>query len=224
MTTPACFVGTRASIFACASSTLLALCAACLCRLHVSGSCVPLYCRLYTPRPSVRPPHPPPATHTALCLLIRRRSGLATHPLIAPMLVCVCPCVCVCSTGDAIVPEMYYALRTTFISFIPRPGAVNDLLTSLSKPWASSRAGGIGGFASYSKALLRALPALTRYFAAPKRLGAQEWAKGKKRAILESLLQSVAPNPQARALDPARPHASWGWLRPPCCVVWLCGH
>ena len=173
--------------------------------------------------PSFLPP-PPRHTHTALCLLIRRRSGLATHPLIAPMLVCVCAHVCVCSTGDAIVPEMYYALRTTFISFIPRPGAVNDLLTSLSKPWASSRAGGIGGFASYSKALLRALPALTRYFAAPKRLGAQEWAKGKKRAILESLLQSVAPNPQARALDPARPHASWGWLRPPCCVVWLCGH
>ena len=179
-------------------------------------------CTRHAP-PSFLPP-PPPHTH---CTLFAHPASVGPgHPPIdcPHACVCVCPCVCVCSTGDAIVPEMYYALRTTFISFIPRPGAVNDLLTSLSKPWASSRAGGIGGFASYSKALLRALPALTRYFAAPKRLGAQEWAKGKKRAILESLLQSVAPNPQARALDPARPHASWGWLRPPCCVVWLCGH
>jgi hypothetical protein len=46
----------------------------------------------------LRPSSPPPPrhTHTALCLLIRRRSGLATHPLIAPMLVCVCVPMCVC--------------------------------------------------------------------------------------------------------------------------------
>ena len=94
------------------------------------------------------------------------------------------------------MPSDYYRARSTFWDFKRRPAAVSAALKALRDAGAGKRAWGLGNFGAYVRAFTKNAPTLTGYYGARGRLGARQWSKDKYRALLQSILTALAPNPE----------------------------